>query len=217
LKEQAFARTDAEGRWRLPRVPLSLKANLRCSIDGVVRERTFEAAAAGASFDFEFPLGNAIKGRVLAADGTPIEGTAHVSAQLLNAQGTEVAKAVDVAADGSFHVDDLPPGEYLFGSTDGGEPVYSDGTVGLMPDRQSLASSVRGMDFMVRHMHQVAGIDLPTAVRMASLTPARILGLQREIGSLEAGKRADLVLLDDALQVSRVWIDGAPVALHAGS
>jgi N-acetylglucosamine-6-phosphate deacetylase len=112
---------------------------------------------------------------------------------------------------------DLPPGEYLFGSTDGGEPVYSDGTVGLMPDRRSLASSVRGMDFMVRHTHQVAGIDLPTAVRMASLTPARMLGLQREIGSLEAGKRADLVLLDDALQVSRVWINGAPAITHAGS
>jgi N-acetylglucosamine-6-phosphate deacetylase len=103
---------------------------------------------------------------------------------------------------------DLPPGEYTFGSTDGGEPVYSDGTVGLMPDRNSLASSVRGMDFMVRHMHESVGIDLPTAVRMATLTPATILGLEREIGSLEVGKRADLLLLDDNLRVERVWVGG---------
>lgn len=106
---------------------------------------------------------------------------------------------------------DMPPGEYLFGPTDGGEPVYSDGTVGLMPDRMSLASSVRGMDFMVRHMHRAAGVDLPTAVRMASLTPATILGLQDEIGSLEAGKRADVVLFDSDLQVRGVWVGGAPV------
>jgi len=105
---------------------------------------------------------------------------------------------------------DLPPGEYMFGATDGGERVYSDGTVGLMPDRKSLASSVRGMDFMVRHMHRLVGVDLPTAVRMATLTPAKIVGLERDIGSLEVGKRADLLLLDDDLRVERVWVGGEP-------
>jgi len=107
---------------------------------------------------------------------------------------------------------DLPPGEYTFGPLDGGEVVYSDGTVGLMPDRSGLASSVRGMDFMVRHMHHAVGIDLPTAVRMATLTPAKILGLDREIGSLDAGKRADLVLLDAGLNVTSVYVGGEPVA-----
>jgi N-acetylglucosamine-6-phosphate deacetylase len=107
---------------------------------------------------------------------------------------------------------DQPPGEYTFGPADGGEAVYSDGTVGLMPDRQSLASSVRGMDFMVRHLHKAVGIDLPTAVRMASLTPARILGLDADIGSLEPGKRADLLLLDDQLNVKSVYVNGQPIA-----
>jgi N-acetylglucosamine-6-phosphate deacetylase len=109
---------------------------------------------------------------------------------------------------------DLPPGEYLFGPDDGGEPVYSDGTVGLMPDRSGLASSVRGMDFMVRHMHGAAGVDLPTAVRMASLTPAKILGLDAEVGSLEAGKRADVLLLDGDLAVRGAWVGGTPVPLQ---
>jgi N-acetylglucosamine-6-phosphate deacetylase len=108
---------------------------------------------------------------------------------------------------------DLPPGTYTFGALDGGEPVLSDGSVGLMPDGQSLASSIRGMDFMVRHVHRVAGIDLPTAVRMASLTPAKVIGMQREIGSLEVGKRADVVLLDPDLSVHSIWVAGAPVPL----
>jgi len=106
---------------------------------------------------------------------------------------------------------DQPPGLYIFGPLDGGEPFYSDGGVGLLPNSDNLASSVRGMDFMVRHMHQTVGIDLPTAVRMATLTPATILGMDREIGSLSAGKRADLLVLDADLAVRRVYIAGEKV------
>lgn len=106
---------------------------------------------------------------------------------------------------------DQPPGTYTFGPLDGGEPFYSDGSVGLLPGSPNLASSVRGLDFMVRHMHQQVGLDLPAAVRMASLTPATIIGLQDEIGSLAAGKRADLVLLDRELNVTRVFVDGETI------
>ena len=109
---------------------------------------------------------------------------------------------------------DQPPGTYVFGPLADGEPFYSDGSVGLMPDGTNLASSVRGMDFMVRHMHRTVGLDLPSAVRMASLTPARILGRQHEIGSLEPGKRADLLVLDAGLEVQQVFVDGLRV--HVG-
>jgi N-acetylglucosamine-6-phosphate deacetylase len=107
---------------------------------------------------------------------------------------------------------DCPPGLYMFGPADGGETFYNDGTVGLLPDSPSLASSVRGMDFMVRHLHQAAGVDLPAAVRMATLTPAVILGRDAGLGSLAAGKLADLVVLDAALEVRRVFVAGEPVA-----
>jgi N-acetylglucosamine-6-phosphate deacetylase len=108
---------------------------------------------------------------------------------------------------------DQPPGAYTFGPLDGGEPFYSDGEVGLMPDSKNLASSVRGMDFMVRHMHLAAGVDLPATVRMASLTPARILGLDADLGSLEPGKHADLVLLDADLSVRRVFVGGVELTI----
>jgi N-acetylglucosamine-6-phosphate deacetylase len=108
---------------------------------------------------------------------------------------------------------DQPPGVYTFGPLDGGESFYSDGGVGLIPDSVNLASSVRGMDFMVGHMHRQVGLDLPTAVRMASLTPATIIGLQDEIGSLAPGKRADLLFLDADLTVTNVFLDGEAVAL----
>ena len=110
---------------------------------------------------------------------------------------------------------DRPPGRYTFGPLDGGEPFDSDGGVGLLPDSMNLASSVRGMDFMVRQMHQQVGLDLPAAVRMATLTPATILGLQDEIGSLAARKRADLLLLDAGLNVTSVFVSGEAVTVKA--
>ncbi|MEI8382559.1 MAG: N-acetylglucosamine-6-phosphate deacetylase [Planctomycetota bacterium] len=103
---------------------------------------------------------------------------------------------------------DMPPGEYVFGPLDCGVAIVSDGNVGWTADRSALASSVRGMDHMVRHMHRVVGIDLPTTIRMATLTPARILGLDHELGSIAPGKSADLILLNDALEVRRIWCRG---------
>jgi len=103
---------------------------------------------------------------------------------------------------------DMPPGEYVFGPQDAGVTIVSDGEVGWTADRSALASSVRGMDFMVRHMHQVVGLDLAQAVRMATLTPAKILGVDRSLGSLEVGKQADLVLLDQQLEMRGVWMNG---------
>ena len=106
---------------------------------------------------------------------------------------------------------DMPEGEYIFGPLDGGEPfVHRDG-VGIMPDGTGLASSTQGMDHMVRTFYKLTGAPLHEVVRMATLTPARILGVDQELGSLEVGKRADLLLLNRDLNVQHVVIDGSLV------
>ena len=46
---------------------------------------------------------------------------------------------------------------------------------------------------------------------MASLTPARILGIDAECGSLQVGKRADLVVMDAELNVKQVYVGGERV------
>lgn len=103
---------------------------------------------------------------------------------------------------------DLPEGSYIFGPRQDGEPFVSHDGVGKMPDGLALASSVRGMDHMVRTFADLTGRPLWEAVRMASLTPARIAGCDDELGSLEIGKRADLVALSRDLTVEAVFIDG---------
>jgi len=106
---------------------------------------------------------------------------------------------------------DMPDGEYLIGPLDGGEPIISRDGVGMMPDGKALGSSIRGMDHMVRTFMELTGRPLAEVVRMASLTPARIAGSEREIGSLEVGKRADILVLSRDLEVRRVFRDGVEI------
>jgi N-acetylglucosamine-6-phosphate deacetylase len=60
----------------------------------------------------------------------------------------------------------------------------------------------------VRYAVTVAGVPLEAAVEAATATPARVLGLD-DVGSIEAGRRADVVLLDEGLEVAAVLRAGA--------
>jgi N-acetylglucosamine-6-phosphate deacetylase len=55
---------------------------------------------------------------------------------------------------------------------------------------------------------KLAGVPPEQALRAASLTPARFLGLDKERGMLIAGARADLVALSGDLAVLATWVDG---------
>ncbi|MCI0681129.1 MAG: N-acetylglucosamine-6-phosphate deacetylase [Gemmataceae bacterium] len=106
---------------------------------------------------------------------------------------------------------DMPDGNYIFGPLDGGEPILRAGDVGVMPDGKSLASGVFGMDHGVRTFLALTGAPLVEVVRMASLTPARIAGRDRDIGSIEPDKQADLVVLNRDLHVREVYVAGEKV------
>jgi N-acetylglucosamine-6-phosphate deacetylase len=108
----------------------------------------------------------------------------------------------------SMRAVDMPDGEYWFGPKDKGTLVRRRGEVGVTPDGTALASGVMGMDHLVRVMKRATGAPLHEVIRMASLTPAKMLALSNDIGSLIIGKRADMVLLNQELNVERVWIEG---------
>jgi N-acetylglucosamine-6-phosphate deacetylase len=106
---------------------------------------------------------------------------------------------------------DLPDGEYWFGSAENGERVRKLGDVGVTLDGKALASGVMGLDHCIRTFHRLVGAPLFEVIRMATLTPARILGIDATYGSLERGKIADLVVLDRDLQVKQVYVQGIRV------
>lgn len=103
---------------------------------------------------------------------------------------------------------DQPDGEYWFGATDTGERVRRQGNGGVTLDGTGLASGVMGMDHCVRTMLKATAAPIPDVFRMATLTPAKVLGIDRETGSLEVGKRADFVVLSEDFKVEMVFVGG---------
>jgi N-acetylglucosamine-6-phosphate deacetylase len=91
-----------------------------------------------------------------------------------------------------------------------GQVITVEDGVCVAPDG-TLAGSDLDMAAAVRNTRDLLGLDLPTALRMASLHPAQFLGLDHEIGRIAAGQRADLVLLDDDCAVLATWIAGQPL------
>lgn len=60
----------------------------------------------------------------------------------------------------------------------------------------------------VRNMVELTGVTPAEAIHMASLHPARMLGVDGVLGSLKPGKRASVVALDSGLHVQQIWIQG---------
>lgn len=85
--------------------------------------------------------------------------------------------------------------------------IVSDG-VGRMADGPHYAGSIQPLSQMLRNLVFDAGIPLVDAVRMASLTPAKIIGVDSILGSISVGKYADFCLMDSGLQVVDTVIEG---------
>ena len=80
--------------------------------------------------------------------------------------------------------------------------------VGMMFDRSAFAGSTTLVSQMIPILTGVAGIPLDKAIRMLTLTPARVIGYDDRKGSLEPGKEADLAILNDDWTVWRTMIGG---------
>jgi N-acetylglucosamine-6-phosphate deacetylase len=78
----------------------------------------------------------------------------------------------------------------------------------LTTDSGTLAGAHLDMATAVRNAVTLARLPLEDALRAASLTPARFLGLEHERGALVAGARADLVALTDDVRVVTTWLGG---------
>src|SRR5205085_5460128 len=78
----------------------------------------------------------------------------------------------------------------------------------LVSDSGTLAGAHLDMGSAVRNAVTLAGLSLDDALRAASLVPARFLGLDRELGTLTAGARADIVALTPTFEVLTTWLAG---------
>lgn len=99
-------------------------------------------------------------------------------------------------------------GESILGSLSCGQRVIIEDGVAKMPDRTAFAGSVCTTDRLVRNMVTLAGASLPDAIEMMTATPARIIGKSHITGTVAPGRKADLVLFDENVEIRQVWTDG---------
>ncbi|MHB8958111.1 MAG: N-acetylglucosamine-6-phosphate deacetylase [Candidatus Limnocylindrales bacterium] len=104
----------------------------------------------------------------------------------------------------------LPPGAHRLANRE----YVSDGTAGRLADG-TLSGSLLPLNRALRNLVDRVGLEPAAAVRMATLNPARTLGLDRSIGRIEVGRTADLVLLDESWEVEATVIGGR-LAFDAG-
>ena len=98
----------------------------------------------------------------------------------------------------------MPRGEYMLG----GQKIMVDGTVARLVDApETLAGSANNL-FGIFGIALSFGIPAEAAVRMASYNPARVLGAEGEVGSIDNGKRADFLVLNGDYSLERVFLAG---------
>ncbi|XP_024270502.2 N-acetylglucosamine-6-phosphate deacetylase isoform X1 [Oncorhynchus tshawytscha] len=101
----------------------------------------------------------------------------------------------------------LPPGRHTLGQ----QVIEIQGLHAYVAGTKTLSGSIATMDMCVRHFKQASGCSVEEALEAASLHPAQLLGITRCKGTLDYGADADLVLLDDAINVRATYIAGQEV------
>lgn len=146
-----------------------------------------------------------VVGAALSSEGTSAEliaDTFHVNKGLFNLvaklKGDKLCLITDCIRAGG-----MEDGDYTLG----GQPVHKEGIKCLMPDG-TIAGSVLNLNNAVRNLYENTELEIYEAVNCASLYPATALGEDNEIGSLEEGKRADIILTDDKFNINMTILGG---------
>ena len=100
----------------------------------------------------------------------------------------------------------MPDGTYSLG----GQSVTVTGNLATLQDGTIAGSATNLMD-CVRFAVKEVGLSLATAIKCATVNPAKSIGVYDKYGSLEVGKAADFVLLDKELNLKAVYVNGKKV------
>lgn len=146
-----------------------------------------------------------VVGAALSADDVSTEliaDTFHINKGLFNLvskiKGNKLCLITDCIRAGG-----MPDGDYTLG----GQPVHKEGIKCLMQDG-TIAGSVLNLNDAVYNLYTNSDLELNEAVNCASLNPAKALKEDNEIGSIEVGKRADIMIADGKLKTVMTILNG---------
>lgn len=86
--------------------------------------------------------------------------------------------------------------------------ILSNAKQAYVAETGRLAGGLNGIDFCVRFLRMSTGCSIPYAIEAASTKPAHILGIEKSLGSLNIGCKANMIVLNDKLEVQETFING---------
>lgn len=89
--------------------------------------------------------------------------------------------------------------------------ILADAKMAYVAETGRLAGGMMGLDSNVRHFRMSTGCSIPFAIEAASTKPANVLGMEKSIGSLNIGCNADMIILNEHLEVQSTFINGTCV------
>lgn len=102
----------------------------------------------------------------------------------------------------------MPEGESIIGSLEKGQKVIVEKGVAKLPDRSAFAGSVATGERLIRTMRDIAGVPLIKVIKMATETPAKIMGVIGLKGTIQTGKNADITLFDENINIYLTMVEG---------
>jgi len=101
----------------------------------------------------------------------------------------------------------LPEGIYKM--SDGRKFYTKKGDVArLVENKRMIVGSILTMNYALRNLVKKCGLSLAEGSRITSLNPAKVIGLDKEVGSIEVGKKANLVVLNEDFECLLTFIEG---------
>ena len=127
----------------------------------------------------------------------------HVAPDVIRATIKHIGKRIALITDASL-MRGLPDGDYVFSTYE----VHKEGIKAQVKTTGRIAGSVVGMDDVCRNVCVFTDCSLNDIVRMASMNPAMIAGCQSSKGRLKKGYDADMILLDENMNVMSTYVSG---------
>ncbi|MBO4425028.1 MAG: N-acetylglucosamine-6-phosphate deacetylase [Spirochaetales bacterium] len=116
-----------------------------------------------------------------------------------------------IACSDSMRGAGMPDGPSILGPKNNGTACIIEDGIAKMPDRTCFAGSVATGDRLARTLHCIMGFSMDEVSRILCLQPAALIGMDKEIGSIEVGKNADLVVCNDNIGIKEVFIGGKAI------
>ena len=116
-----------------------------------------------------------------------------------------------IACSDSMRGAGMPDGPSILGPKNNGTACIIEDGIAKMPDRTCFAGSVATGDRLARTLHNIVGLEMDEVSRILCIQPAALIGMDKEIGSIEVGKNADLVVCNDNIDIKEVFIGGKAI------